>query len=609
MKILLKNVCIACFFVNTSINLIFATNNNGVRVSWDYNSYFEQTEVKVVNKDYIETECFYPRIKKLKDGSLLMVFMNHRVGYDIFVRKSYDNGLTWSDAYMVRQRYEAPSPGIPNDIVVFSTPDFIQLNDGRVLLAYQWRFEKGYNDSIYTNQNCGVEVMVSEDGGNTFSNPKIIYYGRCWEPYFLQLPSGELQMYITDSSEFAIDRKQSGRYALRSLACTILIRSFDNGKTWQGKEVVSYRDGECIARTINEKGKFDGMPAAKYLKENNGIAMAIETWSATYQFDHSPYIVYSPGKENWKYRNNFIREKGGPEIERKKQLNKDFRGFGPYMEILPQGEILVQSNGIYKGQQGMWVFIGDKKADNFTFASSPYVGYWGSIAYIDNDEVISAGTFMYNKNEKERSGIKVIKGKLNYAKEIKRDVLKHKSLDSFDKNNNNYWFIGHATSSSVYIDFGYSKDAFEFSTYLFDKNLVAFTPDNSDAVDFLLHRINPKNGEEQIYHLAINAKGVFTLQMEKTNSWIPQDATKVQIIDFDQIGTINNSKDKDYGFSAKVSIPWKLIGGYPAKEEKFQIHLRHRYKDEMKEYPFSLLESLPGENSDIPDTWLSVSFK
>ncbi|MDD2382194.1 MAG: sialidase family protein [Mariniphaga sp.] len=104
MKILLKNVCIACFFVNTSINLIFATNNNGVRVSWDYNSYFEQTEVKVVNKDYIETECFYPRIKKLKDGSLLMVFMNHRVGYDIFVRKSYDNGLTWSDAYMVRQR-------------------------------------------------------------------------------------------------------------------------------------------------------------------------------------------------------------------------------------------------------------------------------------------------------------------------------------------------------------------------------------------------------------------------------------------------------------------------------------------------------------------------
>ena len=31
------------------------------------------------------------------------------------------------------------------------------------------------------------------------------------------------------------------------------------------------------------------------------------------------------------------------------------------------------------------------------------------------------------------------------------------------------------------------------TTYLFDKNLVAFTPDNSDAVDFLLHRINPKN--------------------------------------------------------------------------------------------------------------------
>lgn len=604
----LKKVLLIIFLCYASLANTYSQDPN-VRISWDYNTYWEQTSFNVKNKSYTETECFYPRIKKLKDGSLLMVFMNNRVGFDIFTRKSIDNGLSWGDATMVRQRFAAPSPGIPNDVMIFSTPDFIELNNGKILLAYQWRFQKGYNDSTYTNQNCGIEVMMSEDGGLTFSNPRIVYYGRCWEPYLLQLPTGELQMYITDSNEFAVDKKQSGSYSLRSLACTALIRSFDNGKTWQNKKVVNFEDGECITRTINEKGKFDGMPSAKLLQDNNGMVMAIETWSSTYQFDQSPYIIYSPNNENWRYKNDLIRKEGGPENVRKKQLNKDFRGFGPYMEILPGGEILVQSNGIYKGQQGMWVFIGDKKAEEFSFASSPFVGYWGSIAYIGNNEVISAGTFAYNQNEKEKNGIKVIKGKLNYSKSIKEGITKSSSIDSFDKNNNNYWFIGHETSSSAYLDFGYTRNSFDFTTCLFDKNLISFTPDNSDALEFLLYRANRRTGKNQLYRFAMNANGVFTLQSEKANSWMPQNVKDVKIIDFIRKGTINNSKDEDLGFSAKVSVPWLLIGGYPDKDEKFKIHMRHRYKDVNKEYPFATVESIQGENSDIPETWLSVSFE
>ena len=62
-------------------------------------------------------------------------------------------------------------------------------------------------------------------------------------------------------------------------------------------------------------------------------------------------------------------------------------GFGPYSAKLPTGEMIVLSNGVYKNVQGMWVFIGDKRADNFRFATSPFVGYWGSIDYIGNDRV------------------------------------------------------------------------------------------------------------------------------------------------------------------------------------------------------------------------------
>ncbi|MDR1682204.1 MAG: glycoside hydrolase, partial [Candidatus Symbiothrix sp.] len=485
--------------------------------------------------------------------------------------------------------------------MIFATPDFYQLATGRILLAYQWRYAAGYNDTIHTNESCGIELMTSDDNGQTFSEPKVIYTGRCWEPYFLQLPSGEIQLYITDSSEVRWKRSQ---------ACVALFRSFDNGKTWQNKVTATYKDGEALSRTIDERGKFDGMPAAQPLNDNQGIVMAIETWSAVCQHDITPYIIYSPKNENWKYKNDEIRTFGGPEIERKKQLNKDFRGFGPYMEKLPDGEILVQSNGMYKNQQGMWVFIGDKKAESFGYASTPFTGYWGSIAYIGDNEVISAGTYTYQREDgKDHDGIRIMKGKLNYAKKIKKGEIRLQSLSSFDVKKNNDWFIGRETASSAYLNFGYSDRSFDFTTYLFDGNLIAFQPLNADATDFLFYRKDTKTGKNDIYRLVINAKGVFSLFREQNNSWIPQDVSAVKDITTDLNGTINKDTDEDLGFAAKVSVPWNLIGGFPKQSEQFRMHLRHSYKDNTKEFPFASMEAVAGENSDIPETWLPVSFK
>lgn len=53
--------------------------------------------------------------------------------------------------------------------MVYANPDFIELNDGRILLAYQWRYKKGYNDLAHTNENCGVGIMTSSDGGRSWS--------------------------------------------------------------------------------------------------------------------------------------------------------------------------------------------------------------------------------------------------------------------------------------------------------------------------------------------------------------------------------------------------------------------------------------------------------
>lgn len=297
--------------------------------------------------------------------------------------------------------------------MVFVNPDFIELQDGRILLAYQWRYKKGYNDIAHTNENCGVEILFSDDKGRTFSEPRNIYTGRCWEPAMLQLPSGEIQMYITDSNETLNGVSQP---------CTILIRSFDGGRTWQGKESCSYRNGEIISRTFDGRCTADGMPSGVWLDDNYGIAVPLEVWSGKYKMDQTPVVVRTDAATNW-HSDQSIRSEGGPEYPWKKQLNKDFVGFGPYSTKLPTGEMVVLTNGVYKNVQGMWVFIGDKRADNFRFATSPFVGYWGSIDYIGNDRVLGTGTFRYQDGERSRGGVRLMTGRLNRAKTVAKGDL------------------------------------------------------------------------------------------------------------------------------------------------------------------------------------------
>lgn len=586
----------SCVTNSESESYSLPKEGQNVRISWDYNTYQEMKSVKVENKGYVERNLYYPRIKKLSNGTLLMSFMNDHFGWDVLVRHSDDGGKTWSNAQMTRQRFDAQSSA-GKDQLVFVNPDFIELQDGRILLAYQWRYKKGYNDLENTNENCGIEIMFSDDGGKTFSEPKRVYIGRCWEPAMLQLPSGEIQMYITDSNEVINSLSQP---------CTIVIRSFDGGKTWQGKDYCTYRDGEIISRTLDERGSYDGMPSGVLLDENYGIAVPLEVWSSKFKVDQTPVIVRTEPDVNW-HSDQSIRREGGPEYPYKKQLNKDFIGFGPYSTKLPSGEMVVLSNGVYKNQQAIWVFIGNRKADDFRFPTTPFEGYWGSIDYIGEGKVIATATYQYKDADETRGWVKAMIGRLNYAKQISKGDIKMESVKQFNREKNDYWFLGKETSGSVFTDFGYTDEHFIIATYLFDKNLIAFTPENSDASTVLLNRKTAK-GCCYTYKIVINANGEYLLYKEETSSW--KMINKGKTNDLEVIGTINSSGDEDLGFGAKLKIDWSLLGGKPQNEEVFRAHLRHHYKNDIKEGPiFATIEDFAGENSDYPQDWLEISFK
>ena len=347
------------------------------------------------------------------------------------------------------------------------------------------------------------------------------------------------------------------------------------------------------------------MPSGVWLDDDYGIAVPLEVWSGKYKMDQTPVVVRTDAATNWR-SDQSIRREGGPEYPRKKQLNKDFVGFGPYSAKLPTGEMIVLSNGVYKNVQGMWVFIGDKRADNFRFATSPFVGYWGSIDYIGNDRVLGTGTFRYPDGERSRGGVRLMIGRLNRAKTVAKGDLAMTPVGEFDRENNDYWFLGKETAASVFTDFGYTDDCFIVATYLFDENLVAFTPENSDAPALLLARRSAGGGWDT-YKILVNAEGRWLVYREENSSWRPVAKGRTEV---DLQGTVNDAGDTDLGFGARLCIGWELLGGKPAPGEELRAHLRHHYKETVKEGPvFALVEEAEGENSDYPGEWLRITLK
>ncbi|GAB1416149.1 hypothetical protein MASR2M117_15550 [Paludibacter sp.] len=568
--------------------------SSDVRISWDKNSYQELASYVVSENNSTLKTAYYSRIKRLSDGSLLMVYMNNQYGYNIYTRKSTDDGKTWSNASWIRKQYNEASQVSSTDKIVFACPDFIELDNGEVLLAYQWRYNSAYANITYTNVSCGIETMKSNDYGNTWAEPRRIYYGRNWEPSFIKSPSGELQMLFTDSHEVTAGGV--------SRPCVSLLRSFDNGNTWQNKEVCTYEDATVLSRTVNANGTYDGMPVGKYLANNNGIAYACESWGVS----QTPWIVYSTVSANWMY-NDFDFATGGPGPNRRWLVHSNFQGHAPYMEVLPSGEVIVQANGKYNGVSGIWTFIGDEYAKNFSNASSPYSGWWGSVSYIGNDEIISTANYDYKTGSLSYEGIKVIKGKLNYSKTIRKNPLQLQALSSFDRNMNKDWFIGEETTSSAYVNFGYTDAGFEYTVHLFDSILTAFTPTNADAVVIRLARKHPVSGVYDNYQMVANALGGFSLEKKTSYIWTIQDVSSVKDITVNLEGTVNNMSDIDTGYALKVSVPWNLIGGYPAENEEIRVHLRQRYKDVVTESPMASVAYMAGEDMDDSSTWLKLT--
>jgi len=331
---------------------------DGVRIAWNYST-IEQ----------LAPTGGYPRLHRLQDNSIVVVAEDYRSN-SILIR-SYDEGKTWTEPFKI-----FPSITINNDRgsvqVNMSNPEITQLPNGDILAACNFR------PVAFEIAPFSIAIRKSSDNGKTWSPVRTVFDAQprfddgCWEPSFLRLPNGELQIYFANESKYTSSNEQE----------ISMLSSNDNGDTWSQPKTVCFR-----------AGRRDGMPIGRII--NDEIVVTIED-NKIGQF--KPYTVRTKISDNWSqpvladspYRDYCLTNK----------VNDNVYMGAPYLLVLPGGETFLsyQSN---ENRNNNWelstmeVAIGNKEAKKFDRRTRPFPvtlsqqATWNSIAMWDAKTVVA----------------------------------------------------------------------------------------------------------------------------------------------------------------------------------------------------------------------------
>ena len=320
----------------------------------------------------------YARIKKLSDGSYIL--FNHyggqgnANGFDIYYATSPDLE-NWTGRGLFLERYVITNSRGKQDKRVFTNPNALVLANGDLVAfaSYRANMSVKYEECQYDH---GIVMLRSTDNGRTWSAPQEIYHGLNWEPHMIQLPSGELQCYFSESRQW-ISGGHSG---------TAMIVSTDNGATWSpGLDQTPYR---VIRQHWYNSDKdatlyTDQMPVVVRLNDGDRLAAAVES-SVSCVNGNTSYAIsfaYSDSEGQWPRLEG---DETGP-ADRQNHL---FNGAGPFLVQFPSGETLVS----YGLSSHLNMRLGDAEARTFgePFVALPGRGSWGCMELNGSHEVIAA---------------------------------------------------------------------------------------------------------------------------------------------------------------------------------------------------------------------------
>lgn len=311
----------------------------------------------------VQEDGHYGRITRLDRKTLLACFDWKRA---IHVRHSTDEGKTWKEPVKVA---EWPHGGVTN-------AELLVLKNGEVLCFFNRRPGRGNTEHPFS-----IGMCRSKNGGKTWSDATTIYEAGkefengCWEPVGLQMPDGEVHVYFANEGPYRNSTEQE----------ITLMRSKDNGTTWDKPEQVSFR-----------KGSRDGMPVPVLSSNGKALAMAIEDNGLSGAF--KPVIISSRAtKGGWKEG-----VADGESSRRWSALAKPLApavyAGAPYLRQFPDGPFVISYQLAESGEMNesrMAVSVGNNNARNFGQPTFPFPvdgrrpQLWNSL-FIKDDKTVTA---------------------------------------------------------------------------------------------------------------------------------------------------------------------------------------------------------------------------
>ncbi len=498
------------------------TPYQGSRLFWDMNS-----------QKTVFTSGNYGRMIELQDGRLLAVA--EALG-GIAVTYSSNKGETWSSPRLIAS---------PPEKVFYAVPDVIQLSDGTILVGINPRPVAPYS----TERRFGIRVVQSTDNGESWSEPMFVFDAQhtfndgCWEPAFLELPSGEVQCYFANENEYTGNDDQN----------ISMCRSFDKGKTWSDPVTICYRPGSR-----------DGMPVPLLLKDESEIAVIIEDNGWPGRGNFAATTVRNTLQDNW--TKGYI----GAVSPFRKMIFETIPPVGivsaaPYIRKLPWGETVASyqsnenRNSLDLQHFDMQVLVGDERAQNFKAKSAPFSlgsdkhSIWNSVSVIDTGIVVALGSIGVPNG---RNDVVMIKGtpirqaRAGYGS-ITVDGVK-KADEAWTTPNVAQLNMGHISKNKTTVDFLYDDKYLYLTSRVIDRNIINTGIDN-DGIRFMIDvdDISGTTPQKGMYSLFFDTNGSVKLQRADKDSW-KTDANTSEIqyaIDV-----------KSIYYNIEAAIPWSLLG-------------------------------------------------
>ena len=360
---------------------------NRYRLEPDYRTIVELGEAELGHRN-----LHYPRIKKLSDGTYILFYQSSRIGVHCYCALSKD-GINWTKGGRVFEAKKIINSGGEPDTRAYSTADAVVLDNGDILAFASYRAVKGYKRFP---QDDGLSMRRSTDGGRTWGEVTDIYTSITWEPYAMQLPSGEVQVYFTDSDHDWLPASSG----------VTMLRSLDRGRSWtthcqvirQYRATAKRADGKPGTRKV----WTDQMPSAVLLGDGRTILAAVESQDSTNHFK----ITLVSDDTNW--TETLTGDNTGPAD----RLDNFRSGGGPYLAHFPSGETALSFQGKYFNiKLGKSDFISIRNA----YAFQPFGrrhSLWGSMTTIDSHTLYATAPSL---SQDERSGtIMLGKMRLNH---------------------------------------------------------------------------------------------------------------------------------------------------------------------------------------------------